>query len=72
MLLQVGATDMRVAPWHSRKMVARLQAASASGAPALLYTRFDAGHGMGSSVAQQIDQNLDAYSFMLHFLKSTN
>lgn len=72
MLMQVGATDMRVAPWHSRKMVARLQAASSSGAPALLYTRFDAGHGMGSSVAQQIDQSLDAYSFMLHFLKSTH
>jgi prolyl oligopeptidase len=72
MLMQVGATDMRVAPWHSRKMVARLQAASSSKAPALLYTRFDAGHGMGSSVAQQIDQSLDAYSFMLHFLKSTH
>ncbi len=70
MLMQVGATDMRVAPWHSRKMVARLQAASSSGAPALLYTRFDAGHGMGSSVAQQIDQSLDAYAFMLHYLKS--
>lgn len=72
MLMQVGATDMRVAPWHSRKMVARLQAASASGAPALLTTRFDAGHGMGSSVTQQIDQNLDAYAFMLHFLKNTH
>ncbi|HYX35248.1 MAG TPA: prolyl oligopeptidase family serine peptidase [Oligoflexus sp.] len=71
-LMQVGATDQRVAPWHSRKMVARLQAASSSGAPALLYTRFDAGHGMGSSVAQQIDQNLDAYSFMLRFLKASH
>jgi prolyl oligopeptidase len=70
-LMQVGATDMRVAPWHSRKMVARVQAASSSGAPALLYTRFDAGHGIGSSVAQQIDQSLDSYSFMLHFLKTS-
>ncbi|WP_141734762.1 prolyl oligopeptidase family serine peptidase [Oligoflexus tunisiensis] len=72
MLMQVGATDQRVAPWHSRKMAARLQAASSSDAPILLDTRFDAGHGMGSSVAQQIDQSLDAYSFMLHYLKSAH
>ncbi len=68
MLMQVGATDQRVAPWHSRKMVARLQAASASPSPALLSTRFDAGHGMGSSVAQQIDQSLDAFAFILQQL----
>lgn len=64
----VGANDVRVAPWHSRKMTARLQAAASSTSPILLVTSFDAGHGIGSSLDQVIAQNTDAYAFMLRAL----
>lgn len=63
-LFTVGATDVRVAPWHSRKMAARLQAATRGPLP-LLITTFDAGHGAGSSVQQRIDQFTDSFSFVL-------
>ena len=64
-LFTVGATDVRVAPWHSRKMVARLQVAT-SGEWPLLVTTFDAGHGAGSSVEQRIEQFTDSFSFVLN------
>ena len=67
-LMLTGANDVRVAPWHSRKMIARMQAASASTSPLLLMTTFDAGHGMGSSVDQLVEQSTDAYAFMMHHL----
>ena len=67
-LFLVGANDVRVAPWHSRKMVARLQAASSSSSPLLLVTSFGAGHGIGSSLDETIAQNTDAYAFLLQSL----
>ncbi len=63
-LFTVGATDVRVAPWHSRKMAARMQAATAGEWP-LLITTFDAGHGAGSSVQQRVDSFTDSFSFMM-------
>lgn len=63
-LFTVGATDVRVAPWHSRKMAARLQA-NTSGEWPLLVTTFDAGHGAGSSVNQRVESYTDSFSFML-------
>ncbi len=47
-LFLTGANDPRVAPYHSRKMTARLQAATTSDAPILLRTSANTGHGMGS------------------------
>jgi prolyl oligopeptidase len=70
-LFIIGANDVRVAPWHSRKMAARLQAASSSTAPILLVTSFDAGHGIGSAVDTIVAQNTDAFSFMLSALGVT-
>jgi len=67
-LFVVGANDMRVAPWHSRKMVARLQAAAGDAAPHLLVTTFDAGHGIGSSLEQMVAQYADGFGFLLHYL----
>src|SRR5205085_11703550 len=37
-LMMTGANDGRVAPYHSRKMIARLDAANKSGNPILLRT----------------------------------
>jgi prolyl oligopeptidase len=64
-LLTTGVTDPRVAPFHAAKMAARLQAASTSGKPVLLRVDFDAGHGMGSTRAQQDAEAADTYAFVL-------
>ncbi|MEV4781296.1 prolyl oligopeptidase family serine peptidase [Burkholderia sp. LMU1-1-1.1] len=64
-LLTTGVTDPRVAPFHPAKMAARLQAATASGKPVLLRVDFDAGHGMGSTRAQQDAEAADTYAFIL-------
>ena len=64
-LLTTGVTDPRVAPFHPAKMVARLQVASSSGKPVLLRVDFDAGHGMGSTRAQQDMEAADTYAFIL-------
>ncbi|HSI49228.1 MAG TPA: prolyl oligopeptidase family serine peptidase [Ideonella sp.] len=64
-LLTTGVTDPRVAPFHPAKMAARLQAASTSGKPVLLRVDFDAGHGMGSTRAQQDAEAADTDAFIL-------
>src|SRR5208337_5002376 len=60
--MYTGATDGRVNPAHSRKMVARLQAAS--GAPVLLSINSHAGHGIGSALSVRVNQAADVYSFL--------
>ena len=64
-LLTTGVTDPRVAPFHVAKMAARLQAASTSGKPVLLRVDFEAGHGIGSTRAQQDQETADTYAFLL-------
>jgi len=65
-LLQVGLNDPRVTPWHSAKMAARLQAASASGRPVLFSVDDDAGHGgVNSTRGQRQAANADAMAFAL-------
>jgi prolyl oligopeptidase len=68
-LLTTGITDPRVAPFHAAKMAARLQAASSSGRPVLLRVEFDAGHGMGSTRAQQDQEAADTFAFLLSQLR---
>jgi prolyl oligopeptidase len=65
-LFMTGANDPRVDPYHSRKMVARLQAASASDRPILLRASSDTGHGMGTPLAAEIEQTTDMLAFLLH------
>ena len=64
-LLTTGVTDPRVAPFHVAKMTARLQVASKSGKPILLRVDYDAGHGIGSTRAQQDREAADTYAFLL-------
>lgn len=64
-LITTGITDPRVAPFHAAKMAARLQAASSSGDPVLLRVEFEAGHGMGSTRAQQDEEAADTFAFLL-------
>jgi prolyl oligopeptidase len=64
-LLTTGVTDPRVGPFHVGKMTARLQAATSSKKPVLLRVDFDAGHGIGSTRAQQDREAVDTYAFLL-------
>ena len=63
-LFMTGANDGRVAPYHSRKMVARLDEANKSVNPILLRTSSSAGHGIGTALSERIKQLADQYSFL--------
>jgi prolyl oligopeptidase len=67
-LFPCGENDGRVNPAHSRKMTARLQAATGSGRPILLRTTATAGHGMGSSLKDRVAEQADIYAFLLQEL----
>ena len=49
---------------QSRKMTARLQAASASNRPVLLRTTSSAGHGIGTALNEGIEQSADVFAFL--------
>ena len=63
-LMMTGANDGRVAPYHSRKMTARLEEATKSDNPILLRTSLSAGHGQGTALSERIKQLADIYSFL--------
>jgi prolyl oligopeptidase len=67
--MATGETDGRVNPMHSRKMIARLQADTASGKPVYLSINSHAGHGIGSSLSIRVNQQADLYSFLFDQLK---
>jgi prolyl oligopeptidase len=69
--LSTGENDGRVNPANSRKMAARLQAATASGWPIYLVTTDAAGHGQGSPLSVQIDQSADYLAFLFDQLGMT-
>ena len=62
--LTTGENDGRVNPAQSRKMAARLQAATASGRPILLRSTASAGHGIGTSLKERIAEQADVYAFL--------
>jgi prolyl oligopeptidase len=63
-LFMTGDTDGRVDPANSRKMIARLQAASSSYHPLLLRTNPHAGHGFGTALSGRIAQEADMFAFL--------
>jgi prolyl oligopeptidase len=63
-LFMTGANDGRVAPYHSRKMAARLDEANKSSNPILLRTSTSSGHGIGTALNERIKQLADEYSFL--------
>jgi prolyl oligopeptidase len=69
--LSTGENDGRVNPANSRKMAARLQAATSSGLPVYLVTTDAAGHGLGSPLSVQIDQMADYLAFLFDQLGMT-
>ena len=68
-LMLTGANDPRVDPMQSRKMTARLQAANRSSAPILLRTSGNTGHGAGTPLTEQIDEQADIDAFLFCQLK---
>ena len=65
-----GANDPRVNPMNSRKMTARLQAATSSGLPILLRTSSTSGH-INVSLNERIERTADIYAFLLNELGVT-
>jgi prolyl oligopeptidase len=63
-LFMTGANDPRVDAMQSRKFVARLQAANASGQPILLRTSSDTGHGLDSPLSARIAETVDVDAFI--------
>ncbi len=63
-LFMTGANDPRVDPMNSRKMTARLQAASSSGYPILLRASSTTGHGIGSPLSERNQQAADWLAFL--------
>ncbi|HEU5100477.1 MAG TPA: prolyl oligopeptidase family serine peptidase, partial [Roseiflexaceae bacterium] len=70
-LLLTGDNDGRANPAHTRKMAARLQAATSSGRPVLLRTSASAGHGIGTSLNERIAEDTDVYAFLFDQLGMT-
>ena len=60
--------SMRVRVGQSRKMTARLQAATGGANPILLRTSTDSGHGGDTALSERIEQTVDVDSFLFHFL----
>jgi prolyl oligopeptidase len=66
-----GLYDGRVNPAQSRKMTARMQAATGSGKPVFLRTSASTGHGGGTALSKQIEKETDVYSFIINQLGMT-
>ena len=59
-----GEHDGRANPAHTRKMTARLQAATASETPVLIRLSSSSGHGMGTALSERIAQQADVFAFL--------
>jgi prolyl oligopeptidase len=64
-LFTAGINDPRLKPWQSAKMVARLQAATNSGKPILLYVDYEGGHDVGNTAQEYQARLANSWSFLL-------
>ena len=67
-LVTTADTDDRVPPMHSFKFAAMLQYCQGGDAPVLLRVERNAGHGGGTTTAQQIDVATDRLAFLMENL----
>ncbi len=68
-LLTTGENDGRVNPAQSRKMAARLQAATGSGRPVLYRSSAATGHGIGTALKHRIAEQADVLAFLFDQLE---
>ena len=64
-MLTAGVNDPRVEVWQSTKAAARLMASTTSGKPVLIRLAYDAGHGIGNTKKQQLEERADMFAFFL-------
>ncbi|MEO8151581.1 MAG: prolyl oligopeptidase family serine peptidase [Rhizobacter sp.] len=64
-MLTAGVNDPRVEVWESTKAAARLMASTTSGRPILLRLAYDAGHGIGNTKKQTLEERADMFAFFL-------
>jgi prolyl oligopeptidase len=64
-LLTHGVNDPRVEVWQSTKAAARLMASTRSGKPVLMRLAYDAGHGIGNTKKQTLEERADMFAFFL-------
>jgi prolyl oligopeptidase len=70
-LVTTADHDDRVAPWHSYKFAAALQAAQSCPNPILIRIETRAGHGAGKPLWMQIDDFADQWGFLAKWLGMT-
>ena len=68
-LLTTGENDGRVNPAQSRKMTARLQAATGSDHPILYRSNASAGHGIGTALKDRIAEQADVLAYLFDQLQ---
>ena len=68
-LFTAGENDGRVLAYHSRKMTAKMQAASRLGYPVLLLTHAS-GHGIGTPLEELVSEEADIFAFFSSQLKA--
>ncbi|MBC7956902.1 MAG: prolyl oligopeptidase family serine peptidase [Cytophagales bacterium] len=64
-MLTHGVNDPRVEVWESTKAAALLMASTNSGKPVLMRLAYDAGHGVGNTKKQQLEERADMFAFFL-------
>lgn len=64
-LFTVGINDPRLKPWQTAKMVARLQAATTSGKPILVYVDYEGGHDVGNTAKEHATRLANSWSFLM-------
>jgi prolyl oligopeptidase len=67
-LIMTADHDDRVVPGHSFKYAATLQAAQGGPAPILIRLETKAGHGGGKPTSKLIEEEADAWAFVMHHL----
>jgi prolyl oligopeptidase len=68
-LVTTAERDDRVHPLHSFKYTAALQAAQAGDRPILIRVETRAGHGQGTALSKQIEENADVLAFFEHYTR---
>jgi len=69
MLVTTAERDDRVHPLHSFKYTAALQAAQAGDKPILIRVETRAGHGQGTALSKQIEENADVLAFFERYTR---
>ncbi|MGB9720833.1 MAG: prolyl oligopeptidase family serine peptidase [bacterium] len=67
-LFEASDNDPRCHPMHAMKMVAKVQENQTGKEPILLIVRRYAGHGGGTTLSEQIDEDVDMWAFILEKL----